>query len=85
MELDDLKPFQDDRVSCDDCKHFKVKKWGGRCGAGEVYYVELLHRCSKSVVFLQQLAAAKKPEIQRKVLYKEQNNIWQEGQTPFWE
>ena len=67
-----LKPFVDDRILCENCKQFGTRKWGGRCNAGEIYYVSQLHRCNqfkdKSVVFTQQ--ANKK--------------TWTEGDTPFW-
>ena len=76
-ELELQKPSPDDRIVCDDCHNFKVKKWGGRCGANEVFYVGLKHRCPKSVVFIQHIAADKTP--------LKQNNLWEEGQKPFWE
>lgn len=66
-----LKPFVEDRIKCGDCQHFGKRKWGGRCEAGNVYYLDTLHRCDgfdlKSVVKKQQ-----------------SNKVWEEGEKPFW-
>jgi len=65
-----LKPIQpDDRIKCEWCKFNVIKAWNGKCKAGQVYYVDLAHRCSK---------------YNSKIVVNN-NSLWQPGQKGFWE
>ena len=70
-ELELKKADPDDRILCSDCHFFKGKKYRGRCNAGEVYYVDLRHRCVQFVAQIQQSVKT--------------TNFWEEGEKPFWE
>ena len=65
-----LKPIKkDDRIKCEWCKFNAIKTWNGKCKAGQIYYVDIAHRCTKY----------------NSKIVANNNNLWQPGQKGFWE